>query len=48
MLAATSFEKVIPSAYNLEEASYEYDRYYSSEDEKLYGVLGISFQLLSS
>lgn len=48
MLAATGFKKVIPSANNLEEASDEYGRYYSSEDEKKYGVLGISFQVFSS
>lgn len=48
MLVATGFKKVIPSAHNLEEASDEYDRYYSSEDQKRYGVLGISFQILSS
>lgn len=48
MLAATGFKKVIPSATNLEEASDEYGRYYSSEDEKKYGVLGISFLVLSS
>lgn len=48
MLAATGFKKVIPSANTLEEASDEYGRYYSREDEKKYGALGISFQVLSS
>lgn len=47
MLMATGFHNVIPSAATLEEACDEYLRYYSSEDEKKYGVLGISFRVLS-
>lgn len=48
MLTETDFKKAIPSASNLDEASREYELYYSSEDEKKYGVLGLSFQVLSS
>lgn len=47
MLVAKGFERIIPSANSLEEASDEYRRYYSSDDENEYGVLGISFQVIS-
>lgn len=46
ILVAKGFEKVIPNAKSIEEARSEYERYYSSDDEKEYGVLGISFRVV--
>lgn len=48
MLKEYGYLSAIPSAKNLEDACEEYQLYYSPADEKAYGVLGISFNLLSS
>lgn len=47
MLLNVGFNKVIPNAKDLDEACDEYERYYSSDDEHKYGVLAISFQVVS-
>jgi ASC-1-like (ASCH) protein len=41
MVSTEGYKKVIPSAENAEEAAAEYDKYYSAEDQAMYGVLAI-------
>lgn len=48
MLTSKGFHDIIPGASSISEACDEYARYYSSEDETKYGVLGISFRLTVS
>lgn len=48
MLKAIGFKKAIPDAMTLDEACIEYIRFYSEASQKEHGVLGISFQVVSS
>jgi len=48
MVTAEGYERVIPSAESHGAAAAEYDRYYSLEDQKQYGVLAIEVKLVSS
>ena len=41
MVKTEGYKKVIPSAANATAAADEYNRYYSTEDQALYGVLAI-------
>jgi ASC-1-like (ASCH) protein len=45
MILKEGYKKVIPCAKNAKEASDEYNKYYSSEDQSKYGVLAIRIQL---
>ncbi len=45
LILSEGIEKVIPNARNLEEAVDVYYKFYSKDDEKLYGVVGISIKL---
>jgi len=45
MVRAEGYERVIPSASSNEAAAAEYNRYYSIEDQKKYGVLAIEVKL---
>jgi len=46
MLSSLDFVTIIPNAETLEEALVVYRKFYSSEDEKKYGVVAIEFTLL--
>lgn len=48
MLAQLGFEHFRPYDDTLDHAVETYARYYSREDEQTYGVLGISFRLVST
>ena len=48
MLQAIGFKKAVPYAKTLDEAYIEYLRFYSEASQKEHGVLGISFQVVSS
>jgi len=48
MVSTEGYERVIPSAGSIEAAAAEYNRYYSPEDQKQYGVLAIEVKLISS
>lgn len=48
MVTAEGYANVIPSAHSAEEAADEYNKYYSAEDQKTYGVLAIEIRPLSS
>lgn len=48
MLQEIDFKKAIPDATTLDEACIEYLRFYSEASQKEHGVLGISFQVVSS
>jgi len=46
MVTAEGYKKVIPNAKNAEEAADEYNKYYSQEDQRTYGVLAIEIRFL--
>lgn len=48
MVSAEGFAKVIPSAGTAQEAADEYNKYYSTEDQARYGVLGIEIRCIPS
>jgi ASC-1-like (ASCH) protein len=41
MVTREGFKNVIPSAVNAQAAADEYNKFYSAEDQKHYGVLAI-------
>lgn len=41
MVTAEGFKQVIPSARSAQQAADEYNKYYSAEDQKTFGVLAI-------
>lgn len=46
MVKGEGYQKVIPAAPSTEAAAAEYDKYYSAEDQRDYGVLAIEVRLL--
>lgn len=48
MVTAEGYRRVIPSAKSAQEAADLYDRYYSAEDQKRYGVLAVEIRYVSS
>lgn len=46
MVTAEGYERVIPSAGSDEAAAAEYDKYYSSADQRTYGVLAIEVRVI--
>ncbi len=46
MVSTEGYKKVIPSAKNAEAAAAEYNKYYSAEDQAIYGVLAIEIKTL--
>lgn len=47
MVESEGFKRVIPYAATAHEAAAEYDKYYSKEDQRKYGVIAVEIQLLS-
>jgi len=45
MVTAEGYKKVIPSAVGPHQAADEYNKYYSAEDQAMYGVLAIEVSL---
>jgi len=46
MVEAEGYQRVIPSAPNAQTAADEYNRFYTSKDQALYGVLAIEVKYL--
>ena len=46
MLTAVDFQAAVPTAKTVDEAAKTYKEFYSTEDEKEYGVVALSFALL--
>ena len=46
MLEAMDFQAAIPTATSVDDALKTYKQYYSSEDEREYGVVAFSFELV--
>ena len=44
MVTTEGYERVIPSASSAEDAAAEYEKYYSAEDQAIYGVLAIEIE----
>jgi ASC-1-like (ASCH) protein len=48
MLEKIDYQKALPRASSVDDAVNEYAKYYSSEDEKKFGVIAIYFEVVSS
>ena len=48
LVTKEGYKKVIPSARSAEDAAAEYNKYYSLEEQNLYGVLAIEVKLLEN
>jgi ASC-1-like (ASCH) protein len=46
MIESEGVQNVIPNAHNLDEAEAVYYQFYSKEDERMYGVVGIEIEII--